>query len=170
MVAKCKWRLRDACDVFYFVDFLQVVTDGAYVIGIVDFKLGFAMEYALGGFDGEATNVDVELGRKYSGNLMENPDAVDALDAYGSRKVQVAVSIPTGSENAVAGRDFEAVGLRALTLVDGYAACFVETAKYIVSWDGMATFSKDIAWNGLFVEDNRFLAVDGFLYGLPFCF
>ena len=123
---------------------LQVIADSAHVVHIVYIELYLSFEDAIVGFDGQFTDIHVELAGDDLGHFVQQSHAVYTFYIYGDEERQILVSVPFGGDDTVSVATFKAGGNGALALVDDNTVLFVDVSQYVVTRNGVATVSHDI--------------------------
>ena len=106
---------------FYILYLLQIIADSAHVVHIVYIELYLSFEDAIVGFDGQFTDIHVELAGDDLGHFVQQSHAVYTFYIYGDEERQILVSVPFGGDDTVSVATFKAGGNGALALVDNWA-------------------------------------------------
>ena len=100
-----------------------------------------------------AVDVDIELLRQDSRNLMEDAYAVEADDVQCGREGERAVCVPRGCQDLVAASCLESLCYVALALVDGDLTSFADVSEHIVAGNRVTLVAQSVSVDGLLAED-----------------
>ena len=129
---------------FYILYLLQVIADSAHVVHIVYIELYLSFEDTVVGFDGQFTDIHVELAGDDLSYFVQQSHAVYTFYIYGDEERQILVSVPLGGDDTVSVATLKAGGNGALALVDDNTVLLVDVSQYVVTRNGMATVGHNI--------------------------
>ena len=85
------------------------------------------------GFDGQFTDIHVELAGDDLSYFVQQSHAVYTFYIYGDEERQILVSVPLGGDDTVSVATLKAGGNGALALVDDNTVLLVDVSQYVVT-------------------------------------
>ena len=121
-------------------------------------KIDFSRKQTVVCLNMQAVDVHVQLLGEDACDFVQHTYAITAYNMKRGREGKVSVRLPLGSQDLVAVACLETLRHFTLPLMDDNMLV-VEVAKNIVTRDGMAAITDDVAADSLFVQDERLLPV-----------